>query len=97
MVLWDKIESFLKQTPVIYFIKQQRTTGNAHVWEGKLMIDINKFYIQKFMEHLAEKGIDPASYGKDDYHKEKNAWLKANEEAIWKAYEIADAELTVKK
>ena len=49
------------------------------------------------MEHLAEKGIDPASYGKDDYHKEKNAWLKANEEAIWKAYEIADAELTVKK
>ena len=61
------------------------------------MIDIHKFYIQKVREHLAEKGIDPASYGKDDYHKEKNAWLKANEEAIWKAYEIADAELTVKK
>ena len=60
------------------------------------MIDINKFYIEKFMEHLKEIGIDPASYG-NDYYKEKNAWLKANEEAIWKAYEIADAELTVKK
>ena len=60
------------------------------------MIDINKFYIEKFMEHLKEIGIDPASYG-SDYYKEKNAWLKANEEAVWEAYEIAMRGFEVRK